>query len=274
MAAPRASSFKALKNLSSPAKRNLHLTNTQASPRIATTHQKTAFLGLGLLDLRSECKRRILSPSGTKHELIDRLVSHDALQARAMSIAMKRITNDQTKKGTPSTDNAPPSRHFNTSRVLKAVHDTSTIDFAYLPKLFDGSLDPAPAAIRVPILPDINSEAAEAVLENYPELDAAAGGYQGTEGGMNQMKAQIVTVHDTLAEGDHVEGGDKHSAMSDVFDGHTSEMSVDQIAELTKTVGNSAKRLMDMVKDKDEATIRKIWSGFLDDVLGPKSKAA
>lgn len=101
MAAPRASSFKALKNLSSTAKRKLHITGNLHTPRIATTHQKTAFLGLGLLDLRSECKKRVLSPSGTKHELIDRLASHDALQARAMSIAMKRITNDHTKKGTP-----------------------------------------------------------------------------------------------------------------------------------------------------------------------------
>ncbi len=88
------------------------------------------------------------------------------------------------------------------------------------------------------------------------------------------MKPQIVTVHETLAEGQHVEGGDVHSPMSDVVDGHSSEMSVDQITELTQTVGNSAKKLMDMVKDKDEATIRRIWSGFLDDVLGPKSKAA
>ena len=168
----------------------------------------------------------------------------------------------------------PPSRHFNTSRVLKAVHDSSTIDFAYLPKLFDGSLDPAPAAIRVPILPHITSDDAEAVLERYPELGAAAGGYQGTQGGMNQMKAQIVTVHDTLADGDHVEGGDKHSVMSDVIDGHTNELSVDQIAELTKTVENSARRVVDMVKDKDEASIKKIWAGFLDDILGPKAKTA
>jgi hypothetical protein len=105
MAAPRASSFKALKNLSSPARRNLHITGTQASPRIGDASHKTAFLGLGLLDLRSECKKRILSPSGTKHELIDRLASHDALQARAFSIAMKRIANDQTKKGTPRWEN-------------------------------------------------------------------------------------------------------------------------------------------------------------------------
>jgi hypothetical protein len=109
-------------------------------------------------------------------------------------------------------------------------------------------------------------------LERYPELGAAAGGYQFTDGGQNVMKAQIVTVHETLAEGDHVEGGDVHSAMSDVIDGHSNEMSVDQIAELTETVRNSAKRLLGMGNDKNEATIRKIWSGFLDDVLGPKEK--
>ena len=98
-------------------------------------------------------------------------------------------------------------------------------------------------------------------------------GIRATEGGVNQMKAQIITVHETLADGDHVDGGYKHSALSDVIDGHTTEMSVDQIAELTKTVENSAKRLLGLDKDKDAATIMSIWSGFLDDVLGPKSKA-
>ena len=42
-------------------------------------------------------------------------------------------------------------RQFNTSRSLKAVHDSSTMDFAYLPELF---LDSAPEpALRVPLLP-------------------------------------------------------------------------------------------------------------------------
>ena len=102
MAAPRASS------LQSPPK-PLFPSQTQSYTLLATYTllasqqriRRLRFLGLGLLDLRSECKKRVLSPSGTKHELIDRLASHDALQARAMSIAMKRITNDQTKKGTP-----------------------------------------------------------------------------------------------------------------------------------------------------------------------------
>ncbi len=51
-----------------------------------------------LQDLRHECQRRTLSASGTQHELIDRLAGHDSLQARAFSIAIKRIAVEQTRK--------------------------------------------------------------------------------------------------------------------------------------------------------------------------------
>lgn len=43
-----------------------------------------------------------------------------------------------------------PARHFNTSRELKAVNDSSTIDFAFLPA-FDPDNDVTAAHIRVPI---------------------------------------------------------------------------------------------------------------------------
>jgi hypothetical protein len=42
-------------------------------------------------------------------------------------------------------------RHFNTSRSLKAVGDSSTIDFAYFPD-FDPDIEPAPV-MRIPLLP-------------------------------------------------------------------------------------------------------------------------
>lgn len=46
-----------------------------------------------------------------------------------------------------------PARKFNTSRSLKAVGDTSTIDFAYLPDLDpDAGIPPPP--MRVPLLPE------------------------------------------------------------------------------------------------------------------------
>ena len=103
MAAPRASSFKALRNLqrstgSTPAKRALHITGGNASPRLANPTHKTTYLPWILQDLRQECQKRALSASGTKHELIDRLAGHDNLQARAFSIAMKRVAIEQTRK--------------------------------------------------------------------------------------------------------------------------------------------------------------------------------
>lgn len=138
--------------------------------------------------------------------------------------------------------------------------DTSTIDFAFLPKLFETDWEPQPAAIRVPILPHIDSDDAEAVLEKFPQLDAAAGGYQDTPGRDTLMKPQISAMNEESA-----------SAMSDVHDGHhATEMSVEILTALTETVGKSARQFVDSVKDKDETTIRQLWTGLLDDILGPK----
>ena len=145
------------------------------------------------------------------------------------------------------------------------MHDSSTIDFAFLPKLFETN-GPEPAAIRVPILPHIESNQAEAMLEKYPELGAAAGGYQDTPGFDTVLKPQISTVN-----GDH---DSPASPFSDVHDGHGTEMSVEVLTKLTETVGNSARQFVDLVKDKDEATIRKIWTGFLDDLFGGPQKGA
>ena len=65
------------------------------------------------------------------------------------------------------------------------------------------------------------------------------------------------------------------SAMSDLHDGHhDTEMSVEMLTALTEKVGKNAKQFVDMVKDKDEQTIRKIWSGFLDDLFGSSQKGA
>ena len=109
-------------------------------------------------------------------------------------------------------------------------------------------------------MPHVESDSAEAVLERYPELDAAAGGYQDTDAGENVMKPQISAVND-----------DSASAMSDVHDGHhLNEMSVEALTALTETVSRSARQFVDAVSDKDESTVRQVWDGFLDDLLGPK----
>jgi hypothetical protein len=53
----------------------------------------------------------------------------------------------------PETDNTgKPVRYFNTSRSLKAIKDSSTVDFVYIPD-FDPDTHTARADFRVPILP-------------------------------------------------------------------------------------------------------------------------
>lgn len=155
------------------------------------------------------------------------------------------------------------TRSFNTSRANRAFHNDRPVDMAYLPKLFSEEWGPQPAALRVPILPSVVSDDAEDRLEKFPELEAAAGGYQSTEGGAPAiMKPEIETASQKT--------GGEMSHLSDVGDGQTTEMSVEQLAQLSHVLGNNAQKFVDMVKDKDEGTIRKLWSGFLDDVFGAK----
>lgn len=193
---------------------------------------------------------------------------HDELQARAFSIAMKRIAGDQARKPSRPAQETP-SRHFNTSRSLKAVNDSSTIDFAFLPDV-DLSLEPVRTEIRVPILPHIESEDANAMLDHH-DVDAEAGGLD-ESGDSTVMKPQILTVTETLADGAHVDLdlNGHASAMSDVQDNHGTEMSVDALTELAGTVGKSARKLVDKVPE--QPAIKRVWSGFLDDLLGEKRR--
>jgi hypothetical protein len=162
-----------------------------------------------------------------------------------------------------------PSRHFNTSRSLKVVGDSSTIDFAYLPDI-DLSLESPRAEIRVPILPDIESDYAQAVLDDH-HLDAEAGGIDDSEHAV-VMKPQIVTVTETLADGAHVDLdlNGHASAMSEVQDNHGTEMTVDALTELAGTVGKSARKLVDKVPE--QTAVKRVWSGFVDDLLGEKRR--
>jgi hypothetical protein len=78
-------------------------------------------------------------------QLLNRLTAHEMASSRAFStLNSKRPTPSSTTSGT-----AP--RYFNTSRSLKAVGDTSTIDFAFIPD-FDPDSSNA-AVVRVPIMP-------------------------------------------------------------------------------------------------------------------------
>jgi hypothetical protein len=149
------------------------------------------------------------------------------------------------------------------------VNDSSTIDFAFLPDM-DSSLEPERTEIRVPILPHIESDDANAILDRH-DIDAEAGGMDGP-GDSAVMKPQILTVTETLADGAHVDLdlNGHASAMSDVQDNHGTEMSVDALTELAGTVGKSARKLVDKVPE--QPAIKRVWSGFLDDLFGEKRR--
>jgi hypothetical protein len=90
----------------------------------------------------------------TKPQLISRLPADEITSSRAFSTAVeqsKRPTATEQKTDSPSA----PVRHFNTSRALKSVNDSSTIDFAYLPDFDPDNVEASSTLMmRVPIMPD------------------------------------------------------------------------------------------------------------------------
>ena len=80
-------------------------------------------------------------------QLLARLNAHELSQSRAFSSAVEQSQRPTAE----SAGAANVVRHFNTSRALKSVRDTSTIDFAYLPDV-EGHFDEAAEVMRVPII--------------------------------------------------------------------------------------------------------------------------
>lgn len=139
-------------------------------------------------------------------------------------------------------------RQFNTSRAQKAVNDSSTVDFAYLPSLAD--IDPpAPRAdLRIPVLPD---------AYNHHETP------QDTS---SPMRPQVYTVS---GEGAEV----SVSPMTEVVD----NLSVDiDPFSLTETVGKSRFEAELEQKQKtsgEPGIVRELWSGMWEDIFNPKQSS-
>jgi hypothetical protein len=85
-------------------------------------------------------------------QLISRLSADEVTSSRAFSTAVEQ-SKRPTQPKTESTSNTV--RHFNTSRTLKTVNDSSTIDFAFLPDFDpDNTAASSTLMMRVPITPD------------------------------------------------------------------------------------------------------------------------
>ncbi|KAK7522233.1 uncharacterized protein IWZ02DRAFT_496301 [Phyllosticta citriasiana] len=246
MSASRASSMRSLKYLSSHGRqvwvRRLHLTGPAeyASPLLASSERPKVNIPKDVPGLQAECARRHLPTAGSLAELTDRLTTD--LHARGFSTAIEK---DQKRPKPSAVDAAPaqPTRHFNTSRVLKTVNDSSTIDFAYLPESVAAD-SPSAFAARVPLLPQVNFSSPRAqVLE--PETPEPA-----------PMRPEISTVS---ADTTYFH---PPSALSDVTDNSSIDFHGISESSLKPRAAGS---------NSEVAGFKQFWNGLLDDVFGPKT---
>jgi hypothetical protein len=77
---------------------------------------------------------------------VGRLSADNLTHSRAFTSAV----NADRRPTTEQKDEVKVVRHFNTSRALKTVKDSSTVDFAYLPDLNHDMVEVTP--VRVPLL--------------------------------------------------------------------------------------------------------------------------
>ena len=179
-------------------------------------------------------------------QLMERLSAHELVNTHSFSTAM----NSESKRPSASAPTSPlPVRHFNTSRTLKAVNDSSTIDFAFLPDDFNPETEAAPI-LRVPLLPST-------VLSSTSTLNSYA-----VEAEDTVMRPEIITVS---ADSTHISAP---SAMSEVSD--NTAIDFQGMAEKVSAV---AARFKAGSIDETAGMAKQVWSGFLDDLLGPKHGA-
>ncbi|MCJ1283390.1 hypothetical protein MMC26_002718 [Xylographa opegraphella] len=177
-----------------------------------------------------------------------------------------RDTQQISESGTPA------SRHFNTSRSLKAVNDSSTIDFAYMPQFTLGQTSP-PEIMRIPLLPDnyeplrhsiAHQEAMEPVIR--PTIETASAD-----------SSNVVSAMSEVTDNDSVEIDMFGEFWLQSSRHRPSSLTSSLISDLTKQVGKAAKGMMENNVEnvkKSGGMMREVWSGFVDDLLGKKTAKA
>lgn len=140
------------------------------------------------------------------------------------------------------------TRPFHESEKQQWRHDTSAIDFAYMPQHTLEEANP-PEVMRIPLLP-----------QNFFPPRAEQGLEEAVES-VIRPEISLVSANST-----HIESP---SAMSEVTDNHA--MDLDPY-NLTNMVAVAATRTAEdaMEKIREAGTVRELWSGLLDDLFGSK----
>ncbi|KAF2467096.1 uncharacterized protein BDR25DRAFT_305876 [Lindgomyces ingoldianus] len=238
MAASRASS-RALKHLAASSRqqtRSLSMTGPATFSSLLTSERPAVHLPRDIAGLQAECQKRNLPTTGSKAELTDRLTANDLTNVRTFSTAVQ----DSRRPIVETADAGSPVRHFNTSRALKAVNDSSTIDFAFFPD-YDPDTKDAPI-IRVPILPNVSTKSYAAEEVDEPVM--------------------LPTIHTVAADGTHIHAP---AAMSEVSDNNSVDFQ-GMAAKVASKFGKPVEQQASMAKE--------LWGGLMDDLLGPKGSKA
>jgi len=236
-----------------PVKRIVHtIRNISSSAQAARSSilfeshaQQAKYLPRKLADLKSECGKRQLKTSGSKSELVDRLVAHDLTRSYStLGAQPHRPATDASI--TPNVHSRPLMQGFRTSAPKQTAHHSSTIDSFIFPEL-PAELSDNTYVMRVPLLPD-----------NYTP-DRSVGSPHELESLDKAVPKQEITV--IASHPDHV----VPAALTEVV--NNAGLDVD-VADLTKSFHQ---KVEDM---KEAGVLKELWRGFVDDILGPKSKSA
>ncbi|TIA46363.1 hypothetical protein D6C79_05240 [Aureobasidium pullulans] len=242
MSAPRAYQFIALRRLAAGgSRRQLHMTGPATFPSpLLTAERPVSNLPRDIAGLRAECKRRKLDFSGSMHDLMGRLSADDLTHSRAFTTAV----NASKRPSTEQKDEVKAVRHFNTSRTLKAVNDSSTIDFAYFP-----DFDPDNAesfTLRVPLLPTNFSPAR--VGAHAPEADDAI-----------VIRPQISTMaNDKII-----------SNFSEVSDNNAMPIDFHAMAD---RVAAATQKAVKAPLAEQTSIVKQLWKGLVEDFQGIHAK--
>ena len=192
--------------------------------------------------------------------MISRLNAHELSNSRAFSTAI-----EQSKRPTVESKETPaPVRHFNTSRSLKAVGDTSTIDFAYLPDIDPDNVDDF-GQVRVPIIPTnfsppkTGAHAPEEEVVRLPNIPHPSPSQPANIHEQIVMKPQISTMSLDAV----------YLPMSDSADGHG--LNIDFHAMADKVAANLQR--MKVPVEQQAGLMKQLWDDMVDDMFGQQKKA-
>jgi hypothetical protein len=195
----------------------------------------------------------------TRAKLISRLNAHELANSRAFSTAI-----DQSKRPSVASDTAPQTvRHFNTSRSLKAVNDSSTIDFAYLPNMAPDLIDDE-GQVRVPIIPTnfspprTGAHAPEQEEVSWPTESAQRNGHTDCLQIVHRPEISTMSL-------DAV-----YLPMSDLSDGHS--LNIDFHAMADRVAANL--RRMKVPVEEQAGLMKQLWNDMVDDITGSKKAGA